>query len=200
MGIVVDSVILAIQRTRIKSNVTLLITHWGMSGPAILKISSYAARELNEMGYRFKLQVNWVNQQNSELVTNQLLEEIKQHPQKHLVNARVYNLPERLWEYLLAKADLPHDKKWEELGKRAINKLVETLTNDTFDVKGKATHKEEFVTCGGVSLDSVDLHTMQSKVCKNLYLAGEVLDIDAITGGFNLQAAWTTGYIAGQLG
>lgn len=171
-----------------------------MSGPAILKISSYAARELNEMGYRFKLQVNWVNQQNSELVTNQLLEEIKQHPQKHLVNARVYNLPERLWEYLLAKADLPHDKKWEELGKRAINKLVETLTNDTFDVKGKATHKEEFVTCGGVSLDSVDLHTMQSKVCKNLYLAGEVLDIDAITGGFNLQAAWTTGYIAGQLG
>jgi predicted Rossmann fold flavoprotein len=199
MGIVVDNVILGIQGTKFKSNGTLLITHWGMSGPAILKISSYAARELNEMRYSFKLQVNWVNQQNSELVSNQLLEQIKQNPKKHLVNARVYNLPERLWEYLLAKADLPLNKKWEELGKKAINKLVEILTNDIYQVKGKATHKEEFVTCGGVSLESIDLNTMQSKVYKNLYFAGEVLDIDAITGGFNLQAAWTTGYIAGQL-
>lgn len=200
MGIVVDNVILGIQGTKIKSEGTLLITHWGMSGPAILKLSSYAARTVSEMSYNFNLQVNWINQPNNELVTTELFEQSKSNPKKQLANARPYNLPERLWEYLLAKAELPPAKRWEEVGKRGINKLVETLTNDIYNVKGKATHKEEFVTCGGVSLDSVDLHTMQSKVCKSLYFAGEVLDIDAITGGFNLQAAWTTGYIAGQLG
>lgn len=199
MGIVVDNVILSIQGTKFKSDGTLLITHWGMSGPAILKLSSFAARAVNEMSYNFNIQINWVNQQNSELVTNQLLEQIKQHPKKHLVNARVYSLPERLWEFLLAKANIPLNKKWEEIGKKGINKLVEILTNDIYQINGKATHKEEFVTCGGVSLENIDLNTMQSKVCKNLYFAGEVLDIDALTGGFNLQAAWTTGYIAGQL-
>jgi predicted Rossmann fold flavoprotein len=199
MGIVVDNVILGIQGTKIKSEGTLLITHWGMSGPAILKLSSYAARTVSEMNYNFNLQVNWVNQPNNELVSTELFEQSKSNPKKQLANARPYNLPERLWEYLLAKADLPLNKKWEELGKKAINKLVEILTNDIYQVKGKATHKEEFVTCGGVSLESIDLNTMQSKVYKNLYFAGEVLDVDAVTGGYNLQAAWTTGYIAGQL-
>ena len=199
MGIVVDNVILGIQGTKFKSDGTLLITHWGLSGPAILKLSSFAARKISEMSYNFTLQINWANQQNSETVTSQLLEQIKQHPKKHLVNARVYNLPERLWEFLLAKASIPLNKKWEELGKKGVNKLVEILTNDIYQVKGKATHKEEFVTCGGVSLENIDLNTMQSKICENLYFAGEVLDIDAITGGFNLQAAWTTGYIAGHL-
>ncbi len=200
MGIVVDNVILGIQGTKIKSEGVLLITHWGMSGPAILMLSSFAARKVSEMSYNFNLQVNWISQPNNELVATELFEQSKSNPKKQLANARLYNLPERLWEYLLAKAELPLNKKWEELGKRAINKLVETLTNDIYQVKGKAIHKEEFVTCGGVSLESVDLNTMQSKVCKNFHFAGEVLDVDAITGGLNLQAAWTTGYIAGQLG
>ncbi|MDA3896872.1 MAG: NAD(P)/FAD-dependent oxidoreductase, partial [Desulfobacteraceae bacterium] len=112
---------------------------------------------------------------------------------------RPYNVPERLWRYLLEKSDLPVKKKWGELGKKGMNKLVNTLTNDVYCVKGKASFKEEFVTCGGVSLESIDFNTMQSKVCKNLYFAGEVLDVDGITGGYNFQAAWTTGFIAGKL-
>jgi predicted Rossmann fold flavoprotein len=199
MGIVVDNVLVSVQGTKFKSEGTLLITHWGMSGPAILKLSSHAARELSEMGYNFKIQINWANQQNNEIVTNELLDHSIRHSKKLLVNARPYKLPERLWEFLLSRAELSLEKKWEELGKKAINKLVEILANDNYEVKGKSTHKEEFVTCGGVSLESIDQNTLQSKVCKNLYFAGEVLDIDTITGGFNLQAAWTTGYIAGQL-
>ncbi|KAB2866475.1 MAG: aminoacetone oxidase family FAD-binding enzyme, partial [Bacteroidales bacterium] len=114
-------------------------------------------------------------------------------------NIRPYNLSERLWLYLLKKSELPEQKKWCELGKKGVNKLANTLTNDTYSVKGKSTFREEFVTCGGVSLQSIDMNTMQSKTCKNLYFAGEVMDIDAITGGYNLQAAWTTGFIAGKL-
>jgi predicted Rossmann fold flavoprotein len=199
MGIVVENVLVNVQSTKFKSEGTLLITHWGMSGPAILKLSSFAARDLSEMGYNFKIQVNWANQQNNEIVAAELVNHSTRYPKKLLVNARPNNLPERLWEFLLSRAEMPPDKKWEELGKKGINKLVAILTNDIYEVKGKSTHKEEFVTCGGISLESVDLNTMQSKVCRNLYFAGEVLDIDAITGGFNLQAAWTTGYIAGRL-
>jgi predicted Rossmann fold flavoprotein len=109
-------------------------------------------------------------------------------------------LQERLWLFLLEKIEIPANKKWNELGKKGINKLTAVLTNDMYTVNGKSTYKEEFVTCGGVSLQSIDMNTMQSKTCNNIYFAGEVLDIDAITGGFNLQAAWTTGFIAGKLG
>ena len=108
------------------------------------------------------------------------------------------SLPERLWLFLLAKSDIPADKKWQEAGKKVLNKLVDVLTNDVYAVNGQSTFRDEFVTCGGVSLGDVDLKTMQSKVCKNLYFAGEVLDIDALTGGFNLQAAWSTGFVAGS--
>lgn len=199
MGIVVENTIVSIQGTKIKSEGPLLITHWGMSGPAILKLSSFGARELSKMEYTFRIQVNWVNEQNNDIVTNDLNQIISDHPNKILSTFRPYGLPERLWLFLLEKANLPVDKKWGELGKKGLNKLISILTNDVYAVKGKSTFKEEFVTCGGVSLQSVDLNTMQSKVCKNLYFAGEVLDIDAITGGYNLQAAWTTGFIAGKL-
>ncbi len=199
MGIVVENVLLGIQGTKLKSNGSLLITHWGMSGPAVLKLSSFGARLLSDKGYNFKIQVNWVNEQNSEYVREKLLQISNEHPNKLLSNFRPYALPERLWIFLLNKYELPVLKKWNELGKKGINKLVNILTNDIYSVKGKTTFKEEFVTCGGVSLESVDFNTMQSKVCKNLYFAGEVLDIDGITGGFNLQAAWTTGFIAGKL-
>ena len=178
----------------------MLITHWGMSGPAILKLSAFGARILSEKNYDFNVQVNWVNELNNELVLTELKKIVATHTQKFLSNFRPYLLPERLWYYLLQKSNLPKDKRWGELGKKGINKLVNILTNDVYAVKGKTTFKEEFVTCGGVSLDQIDFETMQSKVCPNLYFTGEVLDIDGITGGYNFQAAWTTGFIAGKLG
>lgn len=199
MGIVVENTLVSLQGTKIKSEGPLLITHWGMSGPAILKLSSFGARILNEINYSFNIQVNWTNEQNSEFVVEQLNAIVNQHPNKILSNIRPYNLSERLWLYLLKKSELPEQKKWCELGKKGVNKLANTLTNDTYSVKGKSTFREEFVTCGGVSLQSIDMNTMQSKACRNLYFAGEVMDIDAITGGYNLQAAWTTGFIAGKL-
>jgi predicted Rossmann fold flavoprotein len=199
MGIVIEPVQVNLQGTKIKADGALLVTHWGMSGPAILKLSSYGARLMNELNYKFTLQINWVNQPNSETVINALNAIIDEHGQKQLINFRPYGLPERLWSFLLAKSDLPADKRWNELGKKGINKLMNILTNDCYVVNGQSAFKEEFVTCGGVSLQSVDLNTMQSKVVKNLYFAGEILDIDAITGGYNLQAAWTTGFIAGKL-
>jgi len=121
------------------------------------------------------------------------------HSNKILSNIRPFSLPIRLWLYLLEKIEISSDKKWGELGKKGVNKLMNVLTNDEYFVKGKSTFSEEFVTCGGISLQSIDMSTMQSKVCKNLYFAGEVMDIDAITGGYNLQCAWTTGFIAGKL-
>ncbi|WP_462317502.1 BaiN/RdsA family NAD(P)/FAD-dependent oxidoreductase [Marinilabilia sp.] len=198
-GLVVEDVWTSISGTKYKSEGALLITHWGMSGPAILKLSSFAARHLNDFNYQCNLQINWLAEKDLQWVVSRLKEIAENHPKKMMANYRPFSLPERLWIFLLEKIGLPGDKKWGETGKKIINKLVEVLTNDTYPVVGKATHKEEFVTCGGVSLKSVDMKTMQSKVAKNLYFAGEVLDIDAITGGFNLQAAWTTGFVAGQL-
>jgi len=199
MGIVAGKTLVTIQGTKLKSEGPLLITHWGMSGPAILKLSAYGARLLSEKGYEFKIQVNWVNVQNSDVVMDKLKSIIKEHPNKFLSNVRPYYLPERLWHYLLKKSDLSTRKQWGELGKKGLNKLVSVLSNDIYSVKGKTSFKEEFVTCGGVSLQSIDFNTMQSKVCKNLYFAGEIMDIDGITGGYNFQAAWTTAFIAGKL-
>lgn len=199
MGVVVENVQISIQATKIRSEGALLITHWGMSGPAILKLSSYGARELSEKQYSFKIQVNWANEQNNDIVTDDLNAIVAEHSKKLVTNIRPYGLSERLWLFLLSKAEIPETKKCGELGKKGINKLLTVLTNDIYEVNGKSTFAEEYVTCGGVSLKSVDINTMQSKVCKNLYFAGEVLDIDAITGGYNLQAAWTTGFIAGKL-
>jgi predicted Rossmann fold flavoprotein len=198
-GIVVENALVSIQKTKFKAEGALLITHWGMSGPAILKLSSYGARELHALNYTFNIQVNWINQSNNETVIDALKQLVMQHGNKKISNYRAFALPERLWLFLLAKCNLPLSKKWNEMGKKNINKLCMQLTNDIYKVEGKSTFKEEFVTCGGVSLKSIDLNTMQSKMLKNLYFAGEVLDIDAITGGDNLQAAWTTGYIAGKL-
>ena len=199
MGIVVDNPSVSIQGTKLKSDGPLLITHWGMSGPAILKLSAFGARILSDLNYEFKVQVNWVNVRDSESVGQELKKIIAEHPNKQLANFRPYLLPERLWHYLIKRRGLAKSSTWSQLGKKSINQLVEILTNDIYQVKGKTTFKEEFVTCGGVSLDSVDFKTMQSKVCPNLYFTGEVLDIDGITGGYNFQAAWTTAFIAGKL-
>lgn len=199
MGIVVEKTLTSIQGTKLKSDGPLLVTHWGMSGPSILKLSAFGARILAEAGYKAKLQVNWVSVQNYESVMEELKNITKEAPQKQLQNYRAYLLPERLWHFLLQKIEIPPTKKWNELGKKDLNKLCNILTNDVYSVEGKTTFKEEFVTCGGVSLESINFKTMESKVVPNLYFAGEVMDVDGITGGYNFQAAWTTGFIAGQL-
>jgi hypothetical protein len=199
MGIVVENALVSMQGTKVSANGPLLITHWGMSGPAILKLSSYAARLLSEKQYQFSMQVNWINEPNNETVGHTIKAIIAEHPNKMLSNVKAFPLQERLWVHLIEKCELDPKKKWSELGKKGINKLTNILTNDIYIIKGKTTFKEEFVTCGGVSLESINIKTMESKVCKNLYFAGEVLDIDAITGGYNLQAAWTTGFIAAKL-
>ncbi len=199
MGIVAEKALVSVQGTKLRTDGPLLITHWGMSGPAILKSSAFGARLLSESGYKFNAQINWVGVVNNAAVLEALQEIVQQHPQKQLANYRPYLLPERLWHFLLEKAELPLQKKWNELGKKGLHKLTTILTNDTYEVSGKTTFKEEFVTCGGVSLESIDMRTMQSKVCPNLYFCGEVMDIDGITGGYNFQAAWTTGFIAGKL-
>tara|TARA_B110000285_G_scaffold218251_1_gene267488 strand:- start:359 stop:958 length:600 start_codon:yes stop_codon:yes gene_type:complete len=199
MGVAANALV-TIQGTKLKQSAPLLITHWGMSGPAILKLSAFGARILSDINYQFKAQVNWTNIQNTNVVMENLQDIVKNNPQKLLQNVKPYGLPERLWLFLLEKAELSPQKKWNELGKKGLNKLISILTFDIYDVNGKTTFKEEFVTCGGVSLESINFETMESRVFKNLYFAGEVLNIDGITGGYNFQAAWTTGFIAGQLG
>lgn len=200
MGIVVENALVKIQGTKLKHTGPLLITHWGMSGPAVLVLSAFGARLLEEMNYEFKISVNWINRTNAEEVQSEIKEMADQYPKKMVSNQRPFGIPDRLWQYLLKKLDILPQRIWGELGNKSYNKLTNALTNDVYQVKGKTTFKEEFVTCGGVSLSDIDLNTMQSKVCPNLYFAGEVMDIDAITGGYNFQAAWTTGFIAGELG
>ncbi len=199
MGIVVENTLVSIQGTKLKSDGPLLITHWGMSGPAILKLSAFGARILSEKEYKFKVQVNWVNERNNDLILNELKLLASKNSNKILSNARPYHLPERLWLYLIDKIGFISTKKWNEIGKKGLHRMVTVLSNDVYSVQGKTTFKEEFVTCGGISLDSINFKTMQSKLVKNLYFAGEILDVDGITGGYNFQAAWTTGFIAGQL-
>lgn len=199
MGVVVEKTLISLQGTRFKADGPVLFTHWGMSGPAILKLSALGARMLSEAGYLFKIQINWTNVRNQDEVVAQLQRIVTEHGRKLLSNFRPYALPERLWQNLLEKSDLPSGKKWGELGKSGVNRLTSILCNDVYEVNGRTRFKEEFVTCGGVSLESIDFKTMQSKVCRNLYFAGEVMDIDGITGGYNFQAAWTTAFIASKL-
>jgi len=199
MGVAVENATTKIQGEKLVGNGPLLITHWGMSGPAVLVLSSFGARVLEEKNYQFNLQINWSNEQNQEVVREAILAIISEHGQKQLQNIRPYGLSSRLWLFLLDKADLSLGQKWDEIGKKGVHKLIEILANDIYAVSGKTTFKEEFVTCGGVSLESVNMKTLESKHVPGLYFAGEVLDIDAITGGYNFQAAWTTGFIAGKL-
>ncbi len=199
MGIVVENTQVTLQGTKFKSEGPLLVTHWGVSGPAVLKLSALAARWLHEQNYHCTLQVNWVNERNQDVIASQLETIIQNSSKKMLSNVKPFHLTDRLWHYLLDKCQLPADKRWGELGKNAINKLVNILCHDCYQISGKGSFKEEFVTCGGVSLKDIDMTTMQSKKVDNLYFAGEVLDIDGITGGYNFQAAWTTAFIAAKL-
>lgn len=193
-GLVVDEVTAFIPATKMKATGPLLLTHWGMSGPAILKLSSYAARWLAEHDYQQPLSIKWTPLTETE-VQEQLHHAMVKEPQKQLTTFCPLQLPQRLWTYLLEKSIGERSRiRWSELNKKDINRLVNTLTNDSYQTSGRGTFKDEFVTCGGIALSSVNAQTLESKHVKNLYFAGEVLDIDGITGGFNFQAAWTTAY------
>lgn len=198
MGTVVENATASIPATKFKGSGPLLITHWGMSGPAILRLSSYAARHLADNAYTSPLSVNWTGETNTDSVIEHIALTAQQNTQKQLSSVRPYGIPQRLWDYLLEKCDMKRDKRWAELGRKGINRIANILTNDTYTIEGKSAFREEFVTCGGVELSSVNMATMESKHCPGLYFAGEVLDIDAVTGGFNFQAAWTTAYTVAQ--
>ena len=199
MGLVVENARIKINNTKIITQGPLLITHWGMSGPAILKASAFGARELSKCDYKFEIQVNWVNETNTEILFNKLQDFSQLYPQKSIGWQKAFLLPNRLWNFLLTKIEISSEKKWNEVGKKKFRQLVNILTQDTFKISGKTTFKEEFVTCGGIDLNEIDLKTMQSKIAKNIYFAGEVIDVDAITGGYNFQAAWSSGFVAGKL-
>lgn len=200
MGVVANPVSVKIKGTKLSSEGALLITHWGMSGPAVLKLSAWGARELHTMNYKFEILVNWLGDKNEQQIRDWLDVELKTIGKRQVGNKNPFQLPNRLWLFFLEKNEIDSETTWNQLKKKSLNKLLNTLVNDSYKAEGKTTFKEEFVTCGGVSLDEVSFETMESKVCPGIYFAGEVLDIDAVTGGFNFQAAWTTGFIAGKLG
>jgi predicted Rossmann fold flavoprotein len=200
MGVAVENAAVWIEKTKLKQTGPVLITHWGLSGPAVLKLSAFGARILSELNYSFKAHVNWLGELNEEEVRTIISETIETDNLKKISNTKPFDIPNRLWLYLLGKSGIADETRWTELKKENRNRLVNYLTNHEFEVKGKTTFKEEFVTCGGISLAYINPQTMESSVCPGLYFAGEVLDIDGITGGFNFQAAWTTGFIAGRLG
>ncbi len=196
MGITVPEVSVKIIGTKLFNTGPLLITHWGMSGPAVLKLSSLAARELADKNYHFKILVNWVPAFNE----NSMLEELRKIRQEKaaqkFVNKNPFALPSRLWEYLISTAGISEEMRYADVPAVAQNKLAKLLCNHEMDVKGKTTFKEEFVTAGGISLSEINPSTMESRKHENLYFAGELIDVDGVTGGFNFQNAWSTGMVA----
>lgn len=196
-GISVPTALVQIEKSKLEAKGPLLITHWGLSGPAILKLSAWGARELADLNYHFSILVNWVNQK--EEVVFEDLSHIKTSDPKKQVHANPpFGLTSRLWKSLLHSALIPEEKKWADLSKKELQKICQQLCACSLSVNGKSTFKEEFVTAGGVELKEVNFKTFESKLFPGLFFAGEVLNIDAITGGFNFQAAWTGGWIAGE--
>lgn len=196
-GIAVSDVTVSVPGTKLKEGGPLLITHWGLSGPAILKLSAWGARELAARNYEFKLWVNFVPTHTRETLLAAFAKMRVERARKQLGSWNPLGLPARFWERILTTVGIDLATQWAGVSKVSLGALVEALLAAEFTVVGKSMNKEEFVTCGGVRLREVDFKTMQSKLCAGLYFAGEVLDIDGVTGGFNFQAAWTTGRLAG---
>jgi predicted Rossmann fold flavoprotein len=187
-----------VKKSKLEASGPLLITHWGMSGPGILRLSAWGARELAEKKYQFAIQVNWLNEITFEESID-LLKDIKDENAKKLISKYAFfDLPKRLWENLVKAAGISDELKWADINKNQINAFAEQLINGEFHVNGKSTFKEEFVTAGGIDLKEVNFKTMESKILPNVYFAGEILNIDAITGGFNFQNAWTGGFIVAE--
>lgn len=197
-GISVPDVLVSVPGTSLKQRGPLLITHWGMSGPAILKLSAWGAPELAGLHYQFPLRVCWVPGSTDAAVRDQIAAIREEHPKKSVMTWNHWHLPQRLWESLISELRIKPDTIWNQFPRQCVDPLVKILTATELRIDGKSMNKDEFVTCGGVSLDEVDFKTMASRKCPGLYFAGEVLDIDGVTGGFNFQAAWTTGWIAGK--
>jgi predicted Rossmann fold flavoprotein len=194
-GLSVANTEVHIPGTKLASNGPLLITHWGMSGPGILKISAWGARQLSDMGYKFQLCINWIPNENpQQVIDNQRTENGKRQVSTY---SPFREIPKRLWHSFLKAANIEEKTLWSQLTKPLTEKLIYQLTESKFHVDGKSLNKDEFVTCGGVQLKEINLKTMESKLHKGIYFAGEVMDIDGITGGFNFQNAWTTGSHAG---
>jgi len=197
-GVSVESAEASVPGARLRERGALLATHWGLSGPVILRLSAWGARELHRRDYQFPLHINWLPQLNAEQIAAEFQSRRDSQPAKLIVNTPLAPLPSRLWEQLVLAAGIARDTRWAALSRAAQHRLVQQLIRTEFQVTGKSLNKDEFVTCGGVRLGEVDFKTMESRICPGLYFAGELLDIDGITGGFNFQAAWTTGWIAGQ--
>ncbi|MFY0686854.1 MAG: NAD(P)/FAD-dependent oxidoreductase [Cyclobacteriaceae bacterium] len=195
-GMVFPQAIVRITKTKLQESGPLLFTHWGMSGPVILKLSSWGARELAEKAYRFNVIINFSGKSFDDF-GNELRAIKGQNPTKKLKNIRIEDIPKRYWERLLRLQQIG-DKPIGELSKKEMNKLIEELTQAVFEVSGKSTFKDEFVTCGGIDLSEINFQSMEAKRFPGLYFAGEVIDIDALTGGFNFQACWTAGWLISE--
>ncbi|NJY62151.1 NAD(P)/FAD-dependent oxidoreductase [Salinimicrobium sp. CDJ15-81-2] len=194
---VATNAVVKLKRTKLETSGPLLITHWGMSGPAILKLSAWGARELSNKK-NFEIEVNWLPEISGDIISEELRRLKQDHAKQSPHKYAQFNLPKRLWQSLLSASGIEAENRWADLNKQQLEELEQQLTRGTFQVHGKSTFKEEFVTAGGVELKEVNFKTFESKICKNLFLAGEVLNIDAITGGFNFQNAWTGGYLAAR--
>ncbi|GAB2544378.1 BaiN/RdsA family NAD(P)/FAD-dependent oxidoreductase [Spirosoma aerophilum] len=197
-GVSVPDARVSIIGTKQEQRGPLLITHWGFSGPAVLRLSAWAARDLANIDYRFTLRVNWTPTLNENELRAALQDFRQQNGRKQVVSQNPFGLPSRLWQALTTESGISETQRWADLPAKPLNRLSERLTNSQFQVVGKSTFKEEFVTCGGISFGSLNAQTLESKAHPGLFFAGEVLDIDGITGGFNFQSAWTTGFVAGM--
>jgi hypothetical protein len=197
-GISVGAVEVSVPPAKLRERGPLLVTHQGLSGPVILRLSAWGARALHGLNYRFPLQVNWLPQLHAEAIAAELKSRQAAQPARLVVNVPVTPLPSRLWEQLVLAAGIARDTRWAALSRAAQHRLVQQLLRTEFPVTGKSLNQDEFVTCGGVRLGEVNFKMMESKVCPGLFFAGELLDIDGVTGGFNFQAAWTTGWLAGK--
>ena len=197
-GVSVESAEVNVPGTELRERGPLLVTHWGLSGPVVLRASAWGARELHERDYKFQLLVNWLPQFSAESLASEIHSRRQAHGAKLVVNAPIAPLTARLWEALVLAAGLNRETRWASLARAQQHQLIQQISRTELPVTGKSLNKDEFVTCGGVKLGEVNFKTMESRVCPGLYFAGELLDIDGITGGFNFQAAWTTGWIAGK--
>jgi len=198
MGISVENAQVKINGTKFSQTGPLLITHWGFSGPAVLKLSAFAAIELSKLNYDFLISINWLNGYHENSVLEKLRWIRNEQAAKKVINKNPFNLPQRLWEYHLEQCGIHSEIRWADLPSRQQNQLAKQLCAQQFHVKGKTTFKEEFVTAGGIKLSEINAHTMESKIVPHLYFAGEIIDVDGITGGFNFQHAWTSGWIAAK--
>lgn len=195
-GISCENASVSFKKKKLLQTGPLLITHFGLSGPCALKLSAFGAKEFYHANYEIDVVVNWISKGEKEAEAS-LLKEKTSHPKAAISNTRVFDLPKNLWIKLLERAEIDPQMKTKDIQEKKLRRLSQLLTSDLLQVKGKTTNKSEFVTCGGVRLSEIDFKTMESRICKNLFFAGEVMDVDGITGGFNFQNAWTTGYIAG---